>query len=338
VTGCLSDPSQSSSDIPTTDGEPIKTDTERAGAMTHYCTMFDHRYLPQGLALHHSMLQHIKNFRLWILALSPECERVLERIRPQGVRIVSLRQLEDADPDFHRTRQTRSLAEYYFTSTPCFIRHLLERFPEINRLTYLDADTFFFSDPDAVERDMETSSIAITPHRFRPELESHRKYGTFNKGVCSFQADSTAKECLAEWRKQCLEWCRDEPEKGRFADQGYLDAWPEKYPGTQVLDQPGFNEAPWNVDVDKITKKNGKIFIGNHPLVLFHFQSLRRISTQIFNPNWHDYGLGASRNLIRWIYQPYLSTLLSVECVAGISPGRQDLIRRQIQPSDRGAL
>ncbi len=275
------------------------------------------------------MLQHIKNFRLWILALSPECERELERIRPQGVRIFSLRQLEDADPDFHHTRPTRSLAEYYFTSTPCFIRHLLERFPEINRLTYLDADTFFFSSPVEVERDLEKSSIAITPHRFRPELEGHRKYGVFNKGFCSFQADVTAKECLAKWRKQCLEWCRDEPEDGRFGDQGYLDAWPENFPGTLVLDQPGLNEAPWNVEVKKIKKKSGKFFIGNHPLVLFHFQGLRRIGPRVFNPNWHDYGLRPNKNLIQWVYQPYLSTLIRTEARCGLSAKTQEFIRGQ---------
>jgi len=202
-----------------------------------------------------------------------------------------------------------------------------QKVPFGTNLLFMDADMFFFSDPGPVEREVEASSIAITPHRFRPELASHRKYGIYNVGWLSFRADGEGKECLAEWRRQCLEWCRDEPERGRFGDQGYLDAWPEKYPKTQVVDQPGFNEAPWNVDVDKITKNNGKIFIGNHPLVLFHFQGLRRISPRLFNPNWHDYGLRPSRKLIRWIYQPYLSTVLSVEKKAEMTPQGQKFVR-----------
>jgi len=284
------------------------------------------------------MRRQVGDFRLWVLALTPECEKELRRIRPPGVEVVPLAELEAADPEFMKSRENRSLVEYYFSSTPCFLDYLLKKYPEVGRITYLDADMFFFSDPSLVEREVEASSIAITPHRFRPELASHRKYGIYNVGWLSFRADTAGKECLTEWRKQCLEWCRDEPERGRFGDQGYLDAWPEKYPGTRVVDQPGFNEAPWNVDVDKITKKNENIFIGNHPLVLFHFQSLRRISPRVFNPNWHDYGLRPSRKLIRWIYQTYLATVLKVERAAGLSPSRQEFIRRQGKLSGRNAL
>ena len=297
--------------------------------MKHYATYFDHRYLPQGLALHRSMRRQLSDFRLWVLALTPECERELRRIRPQGVEMVPLAELEKADPEFMRSRENRSLVEYYFTSTPCFLHYLLQKNQGIGRISYLDADMFYFSDPRPVEREVEASSIAITPHRFRPELEGHRKYGFYNVGWLSFRADSTGKECLAEWRRQCLEWCRDEPESGRFGDQGYLDGWPKRYRGIRVMDQPGFNEAPWNVEVLKLTKKDGRVFIGNHPLVLFHFQGLRRLGSHIFNPNWHDYHLPPSRKLIHWVYRPYLASLLRVEGEAGLKPAGQSFIRGQ---------
>jgi hypothetical protein len=295
----------------------------------HYCTYFDHRYLPQGLALYQSMRTHIGNFRLWVLALDEECEHTLRRTRPERVEVVCLRELEQADPDFRASRQTRSLIEFYFTSTPCFLLHLLQQHSEIQRITYLDADTYFFASPARVEKEVDESSIAITPHRFRPELEEHRRYGIYNVGWLSFCRDPEGVACLARWREQCLQWCRDESEAGRFGDQGYLDEWPEKYEGVRVVNQPGFNEAPWNVEANKITKKNDKIFIGNQPLVLFHFQGLRRISPRLFNPNWHDYGLRTSRKLIREVYQPYLSTLLRAEAESGLSAKRQEFIRGQ---------
>ena len=275
------------------------------------------------------MCRQMGDFRLWVLALTPECESELRRIRPTGVEVVSLSELEGADPDFLKSRETRSLVEYYFTSTPCFLRDLLKRNPEIGRITYLDADMFFFSDPGPVERAAEPSSIAITPHRFRPELESHRKYGIYNVGWLSFRADAAGKECLEGWRKQCLEWCRDEPEAGRFGDQGYLDAWPDRYTNLMVIDQPGFNEAPWNVEVGKLIKKNGKILTGNQQLMLFHFQGLRRISLRIFNPNWHDYGLRPNKKLIQWVYQPYLACLLQTEVNCGLSAKTHEFIRGQ---------
>ena len=35
----------------------------------HYVTLFDGSFLPQGIALHRSMLRHAGDFRLWIIAM-----------------------------------------------------------------------------------------------------------------------------------------------------------------------------------------------------------------------------------------------------------------------------
>jgi len=293
----------------------------------HYCTYFDHRYLPQGLALHQSMRAHIGKFRLWVLALDEECEEILRRIRPEGLEVVSLRDLEQADPELRASRQTRSLVEFYFTSTPCLLLHLLNQNPEIKRITYLDADTYFFASPAEVEKQVEASSIAITPHRFRPELEGHRKYGVYNVGWLSFRRDSETMACLGRWREQCLQDCRDEPEAGRFGDQGYLDEWPGRYAGVKVVDRSGFNEAPWNVRVDEISKNGQPVKIGQHPLIFFHFQGLRRISPNLFNPNWHDYAIRPSPILIQAIYQPYLLAIAKAEKNAGLDASGQEFIR-----------
>ena len=300
--------------------------------MRHYCTYFDHRYLPQGLALYQSMRAHIGDFRLWVLALDEVCEQILRRIRPKGVEVVCLRELEQGDPDFRASRQTRSLVEFYFTSTPCFLLHLLKQHPEIHRITYLDADTYFFSSPAEVEKEVETSSIAITPHRFRPELEQHRRYGIYNVGWLSFCRDPAGLACLTRWREQCLQWCRDEPEAGRFGDQGYLDEWPGRYAGLKVVDRPGFNEAPWNVRVEQISKEGEPVMISGYPLIFFHFQGLRRIGPKLFNPNWHDYLLPVSRRLIQRVYRPYLDAIRRAESPTGLFAQAQDFVRGKNDP------
>jgi hypothetical protein len=296
--------------------------------LRHYCTYFDHRYLPQGLALYNSMRQHIGDFHLSVLALDERCATVLRGLRLKDVEIINLGELEKADPEFQKSRLNRSLVEFYFTSTSCFLHHLLKTRNEIDRLTYIDADTYFFADPGVIEREAEKSSIVITPHRFRPELTlSHLKFGAYNVGWLSFKQDQAGLACLAHWRKQCLEWCKDEPEEGRFGDQGYLDEWPKLYPSTLVLDRPGFNEAPWNIRPDNISRKDGHVFIDHWPLVLFHFQGLQRISRRIFNPRFENYRLKPERALTRLIYRPYLSSLIRAERENALEFALQDSIR-----------
>jgi len=151
--------------------------------------------------------------------------------------------------------------------------------------------------------------------------------GIFNVGWLSFRRDPEGLACLARWREQCLQWCRDEPEAGRFGDQGYLDEWPEKYERVKVVDRPGFNEAPWNIKIDKISKDGEPVQIGTHPLVFFHFQGLRRIGPKLFNPNWHDYLLPVSRRLIQRVYRPYLAAIKEAESQAGLQARVQDFVR-----------
>src|SRR5258706_12876146 len=115
--------------------------------MHHYCTYFDSRYLSRGLALLGSLERHARPFRLWVLCLDAATEGCLNALQLDYLVAVGLPQLEAADPELLATRASRSLIEYYFTSTPCWIRYVHERLPQGADLTYLDADLYFFSDP-----------------------------------------------------------------------------------------------------------------------------------------------------------------------------------------------
>jgi len=87
--------------------------------------------------------------------------------------------------------------------------------------------------------------------------------------------------CLEEWAAQCLEWCYYKSENGKFADQGYLDAWPEKY-GAHVIQNPGFGLAPWNQSQYTYVHKSylvaPSIVEGGLELftIMYHFHEFRR--------------------------------------------------------------
>ena len=275
------------------------------------------------------MRRHIERFRLWVLALTPECEAILQRLQLEYLQVVSIAHLEGQDADLSRARANRSLAEFYFTLTPCFLFYLLARKSAPERLTYLDADTFFFSDPSPVEQEVASSSIAITPHRFRANLAHHLRYGVYNVGWLSFRNNAQGRACLARWRLQCLEWCRDVAEGGRFADQGYLNEWPKLYSELHILSRPGFNEGPWNLDPALVSLRNNGVYVQDQLLTLFHFQGLRRMAPDVFNPNWHDYGLRPSRLVVQNVYRPYLEAIGQAEQNAGLRAEGQEFIRGQ---------
>ena len=166
--------------------------------------------------------------------------------------------------------------------------------------------------------------MAIIGHRFPSHLKHHEKYGIYNVGWLSFKRDEHAFTCLHWWREQCIEWCYDRVEDGRFADQRYLDTWPERIPSVVVLRHKGANLAPWNVSNYKIRQDGGRIWVDEQPLIFFHFHGLKKLNAWLYDPSFALYKVRASRSLLRTIYAPYVANLLNV---------RQQLLRFSRQAS-----
>ena len=191
--------------------------------MHHFCTYFDQHYLLRGLALYASLRRHCPPFQLWVLCLDRTSLEVMAKLQLPGVELIAFEDLERGDPELLGVKGTRSTVEYYFTCTPSLPRFILRRCPEVDRITYLDADLFFFADPEAIFHEMGGHAIAIIEHRFPAHPADSDPFGTFNVAWLSFRRDPRAVECLEWWRERCLEWCYDRFEDGRFADQKYLD-------------------------------------------------------------------------------------------------------------------
>ncbi|HEY6357450.1 MAG TPA: hypothetical protein VIX35_04365, partial [Vicinamibacterales bacterium] len=116
----------------------------------HYCTYFDHRFAARGLAMWRSLKRVAPSATLHVLCLDEAGREILAALGLPHVQLHDLKALEDRDPDLVHARGNRSLVEYYFTLTPCFLLHVFKVQPEIQRLTYVDADLFFFADPQPV--------------------------------------------------------------------------------------------------------------------------------------------------------------------------------------------
>ena len=276
--------------------------------MYHFCTYFDHRYLPRGLALYASLKKHCSSFHLSILSLSEECSRALAALDLPEVTVVSLRNLEAFDAALLRARENRSLIEYYFTLTPSWMLYLFENDAAPAMFTYLDADLFFFSDPAPVFAELRDASIGIIGHRFPPAFKDFERFGIYNVGWLSFRRDANADACLRWWRERCLEWCYDRAENGRFADQKYLDDWPSRFKNVAVVEHKGAGVAPWNIQSTTINRHQGRFLIDGEPLIFYHFHGIQMLTAFLYTTGLVPYGVKASGDLSR-LYSIYLNEL-----------------------------
>jgi hypothetical protein len=218
-----------------------------------------------------------------------------------------------ADPGFAAVRSQRSRVEFFFTSTPVLVRHVLAREPAAENVTYLDADLFFFGPASAVFAEQGAASVGVVPHRFPPRLAARAIHGTYNVGWVSFRRDADGLACVEWWRERCLEWCHDRIDGGRFADQGYLDEFPRRFKNVRALTHPGVNAAPWNVEPTEVTSVEGRPRVNDQPLLFYHFQGIREVAEGWFDPGLRTYQQEMTRVLREAIYLPYLTRLSAMQ-------------------------
>lgn len=280
--------------------------------MYHFCTYFDHRYLPRGLALYRSLRRHCSSFNLWVLCMDSITHKVLSRMALPNIRLISLDELEKDDEPLRTAKKDRSLIEYYFTCTPSLLLYILNSWSEVNMVTYLDADLFFFAPLEPIYEEMGSSSILIVGHRFPSGLRHLERYGIYNVGLLSFRRDEPALRCLHWWRERCLEWCYDRVENDRFADQKYLDDWPTRFSRVTILQHKGAGLAPWNIANYTLRLNAGHVAVDEQPLIFFHFHHLKQINKWIYDLGLVNYQAKLFGLVRHHIYIPYIRELREI--------------------------
>lgn len=287
-----------------------------------YCTYFDSGYLARGLTLIESLREHGDDAPVWVMALDEATKTYLDDAALPGVHAITVGDIEAVEPGLAAVKAGRSRMEYYFTCTPLLIRYVMKSYGGVpTSVIYLDSDLYFFDDPQQVLDAMGDGSVGIIEHKYSPLLARRlAKYGRFNVGWVGFAADERGRACLDWWGASTIEWCFDTPEDGRYADQGYLDAFPERFEGVSILEPLGLNLAPWNTARHRLTVgSDSRVRVDGDPLVFFHFHGLaaagrRYVTSQLV------YGARLGRVLRHWVYEPYVRRLDHFTAIVAASP------------------
>jgi len=250
---------------------------------THYfCTLFDSGYLIKGVAMLQSLARHCPGARVYVLCMDQLSQNLLTRLSLPHVICIPLPDVEDEA--LLEAKKDRGVAEYCWTLSSCLPWHVLQREPNIDFITYLDADLLFYSSLQPLFDEIGENSIAIIEHRFTPRLADREVNGRFCVEWVSFRRDEEGMACLSRWREQCIEWCYYRLEDGRMGDQKYLDEWPERYRVCHILQHPGAGIAPWNYPQYTFGEdEQGNITVEGEPLVFYHFHQFQLLQNGGFD-------------------------------------------------------
>ena len=253
--------------------------------MQNYVTFFNYKYLIRGLLLYESLNKNVDNFRLYVIAFDQYTYNYLMNKKFKKITPIKFKDFEDKE--LLSVKKTRSSTEYFWTCSGSSILYLFKK-KKIKDCTYLDADTFFFDYPAKIIKSINKESCIITKHNYSKEYNQSNTNGIFCVQFMYFKNNAIAKKILTRWRNQCLEWCYNRVEDGKFGDQKYLDEWPDIYKKhVLICEEKGAGLAPWNIQDYELFRKNKKFYAKNiiskkkFDIYFYHFHELKILNSNL---------------------------------------------------------
>lgn len=269
--------------------------------MNYYCTLFDSNYLTKGLTMYDSLVKTEEDFYVYIFAFDDLAKKILLDLKLEHAKIIGLEEFETEE--LKKKKIERSRGEYCWTCTSFVIGYVLKNF-NVEEITYLDSDLYFFNSPEIllVEFRKSNCDILLTKHRYTPEYNQEDLSGIYCVQFMTFKNNKNAWNALSWWQDRCLEWCFNRREKGKLGDQKYLDDWTKRFSGVHVLENLGGGVAPWNIQQYRCTEGP---FIDGFPVVFYHYHLFQWLKLNKVQYGWYK----LSEEVIHYIYMPYWNYL-----------------------------
>lgn len=276
----------------------------------NYCTLFDIKYVDKGLALYYSLKKNSTiDFHLYILCLDNQLMKIMNSLKKTNITLISLEEFETKK--LLEVKKGRTNAEYCWTCTPSFIKHVFLNY-NVDNCTYLDADLFFYSDPEIIFKDLKEDAIVVS-HRL-PNTPKWRKIEKSNGKYCVefnyFNNCENSQKMLEWWTNACLKWCYARNEEGKYGDQKYLENIFDNFSNVKVDNHIGAGVAPWNLCDYELDSNEGykiKLKYGEEKdlLIFYHFAGIRYINKHSVNINTNS----KNSKIKKEIYHPYLKLI-----------------------------
>ena len=271
-----------------------------------FVTHADYKYASRLIALIESLIINKLEFNLLIVCHDETVKQAIENLKLRNIETVLLRIVEKEFPQLLVAKHNRSHKEYIFCLTPFVIEFTNRKYRR--RFTiYLDADLYFFSDPNsAISSISQDNLVTMVPHRFSKENQHLEFFGTYNVGWIAFKYEARKNDIVEWWMARCLESTSiSKSHEEIYGDQKYLDKFDTISQRIGVDQGVSHNVAPWNV----------KNFIEKNPRALpvyYHFSGFQR-NRFFYLTNLSNYGVSDALWIHKNIYKPYIQTISKID-------------------------
>jgi glycosyltransferase involved in cell wall biosynthesis/GT2 family glycosyltransferase len=256
---------------------------------TRVFTIVARNYLAYARVLAASLACHNPGTRLHVVVLD-DPDRT---ISPEpSFEIIHADELPfDPPSDLHTMGAIYDVTELATAVKPWVFAHLFGRGALV--AIYLDPDIEVFDSLGPLAPWTLEHGMLLTPHVTEPLPRDARRpdepdlllAGIYNLGFLALSAEA-AKTFLPWWRERLRRDCLNDPSRGLFVDQRWIDFAPALFePG--ILKDPGYNVAYWNLPHRVLTRDGDRILVNGRPLRFFHYSGFSSRAPHLLSKHQH---------------------------------------------------
>lgn len=242
----------------------------------HVFTSITTNYLPKARVLAESIRRHGPGFRIH-LVLCDEPPPGFDLAMEPFDALITLADLGLDDPAW---LFSHSVVELCTAVKGPALQYLFDA-QGADRVFYFDPDIAVFGRLDELVAALDRHCALFTPHQCVPEVDDEAvraneicslRHGVFNLGFLGVRGDAEGRRLADWWAERLRSYCFDEPQRGLFTDQRWMDLAPCFFPDIGILRDPGFNVATWNLTHRQVTGSlRDGVRVNGEPLGFYHF-------------------------------------------------------------------
>jgi glycosyltransferase involved in cell wall biosynthesis len=237
------------------------------------CTIVSNNYLAYARAFTRSFLARHPGGKVCVLIVDrPQPEH---RYEDEPFAVTFADQL--GIPQFPHFAFRYSILELNTAVKPYFLLHL-HRTLGCDRICYFDPDILVLGDLTELYERLAGADAVLTPHLTAPiedhAVPSEREIllsGIYNLGFLGISFNERTLPFLDWWSRRLYRDCLHAVERGLFVDQRWMDFAPAFLRRVEILRDPGYNVAYWNLVHRTLSEKDGAWSVNGSPLRFFHF-------------------------------------------------------------------
>lgn len=220
-------------------------------------------------------------------------------------------------PDFREFAFRYGIMEFNTAVKPFMFQYLMAQ--GYTQMVYLDPDIEVMAPLDHVFALLaDGASLVLTPHLTQPaERDAFpddvgiMRAGVFNLGFLAVGACPEAERIMAWWGGRLQYQCVNEPERGLFVDQKFMDLVPAFAPDARILREPGYNLAYWNLHQRDLQMQGDGWTVNGTPLRFFHFSGIDPADLRQLSKYTTAFGPGAISPALAALMRRYAQQVLA---------------------------